>query len=944
MKTQRIPTPKADPLLELEVPVADEDRTLPHDKWNEDLQVLVPNSSAILEGFTITLTINTVGYGNPHTVSAAEAGDLSVKYEFTIASSDFPSGNPLGHYELNYEVHDPINDLTIISQYRYVLFFDKEPPGGNTLPYLGFTADQLQGIYPGDIIDGHLHVNLSPWQKMAAGDTLTPWLASTPPDDNNQDSGLVNDASISIGADDVGRPVSVKFPQAALSALGDIPQFFGYQLNDKLGNTSAVSPARKIEVHLQGTTSVRPPKKTRATRFPRVVRRKQNPDLFQGRIEDLRPRDGRIKADRLIAPIDFIVPTPLLPIDGNVAQLSFDGVPVGLQVLVDPLLPEFILRIEPTDLPPISAARFDVLQVDYSYFDPFAGNENPSGKPVQLIIDRHAPGGTPPTPPAIAFTPAQLDGITEDELDQIADGLIVHISSWFDDDYDDQVELWLGTGPNAADGSYLTATPPAITDPSAGLEALFPRADLESVGTNPVFFGYRVTDWAGNISNLSETTAINVYLAGVPGDVDRPLIPEAAPYNPEDGSGAPPGTGLLIWTEANPETTVHIPTYLNVAVGDRIYVLWNGQTLAPVQVTQVDIDEEPTNGYLLHIEVPFPSIIAGTPGPNIPISYRISPASGTPAVTSPIQYINVNLETPGGPDPDPDPETPEHENMRPPVVLSDFPGSQNNLIPPEAYASAAKLTVSRAGLDNNVIWKVGDTLQVYWGTTPPDDPLPIPITAANETSNIIVPIPAAFIASKGTGEIPVYYELTRDLGNNNLVTARSPLQIVTVQAPGEAPGGTNPLAVADFPETVDPITGSPYRVLQRARGIDGTTFRIPLADAAGVALENVAAGDFISVDFYGVNDPLDGPGHDNDPSKPIIPESQITVVDYVILASDMTRGYYEISLPYSKSYYICRNLTVTKYSIRNAAGISKSAPDTLILFALNISGGTCTLP
>ncbi len=101
---------------------------------------------------------------------------------------------------------------------------------------------------------------------------------------------------------------------------------------------------------------------------------------------------------------------------------------------------------------------------------------------------------------------------------------------------------------------------------------------------------------------------------------------------------------------------------------------------------------------------------------------------------------------------------------------------------------------------------------------------------------------------------------------------------------------------------------------------------MPLRNADGTPLTNVAAGDLITVEFYGVNDPDDGAGHDADPFKPMIPESQISILDYAIMAADMNRGYYETLLPYAKTYFICRNLSVTNYSITNAAGIRKNAP------------------
>ena len=138
-----------------------------------------------------------------------------------------------------------LNNSTV-SPYRYILIFDKEAPGAVPPNYLGFTQDQLERVYPEDLVDGYLVSNLSPWPKMQAGDTLTPWLSSAPADEGNAESGLLKDASLTIDEDAIGRSIKVRFPESALLALGDVVQYFGYQLMDRLGNTSAISLTRSV--------------------------------------------------------------------------------------------------------------------------------------------------------------------------------------------------------------------------------------------------------------------------------------------------------------------------------------------------------------------------------------------------------------------------------------------------------------------------------------------------------------------------------------------------------------------------------------------------------------------------------------------------------------------------------------------------------------------------
>ena len=941
--------PAQGPLSSVDVPHVREDGKLPHDMWDQNLRVYVPNHPSFIAGTTIRLTLNSAEYGRSHNVSAEEANFPEGRYLFELESSGFPEGNPAVAVMLNYKARHPETGVVSSSPYTFKLIFDKQPPGGNPLAYISFTPEQLQGVYPDDIVDGHLRTNLPPWSGMEVGDTLTPWLGSAAPEEGNSDAGLIPQTQVEIRQGDLGRPVNVLFPQARLEALGDIPQFFGYQLKDSLGNTSAVSPTREIAVNLQ-TPSIQRPRSKREARPAPQVKRRQGSILPQMSVPNLRPSDGRLPLALIGARIPVIIPSPPVVRPRDYFQLYANGYEDTnkLGILVPVPYPgggDTTLYIEAADQPQLTPAEYPGVtwSLDYGVVDPVTEQSEIAFKPVRIIFDRYPPGGLPPTPGALSFTPEQLSGITGDDIDPTEDGVIVHIASWFDDDVDDQAELWLGTGPLEADGSYITPLPPAVTNPAGGIDVVFPRAALETFNAGPVYFGYRVTDWVGNVSNLSTTTPINVYLSGLPQDLEAPLIPEAAPYNPEDGSGLPVGTGLLTWDEANPTTTVQIPIYTGVAEDDRIYLKWNGQTsIPPVFVTQDDIDDEPTNGYLLKTELQLdPYVLTDGSADNIGIWYQVSPASGAFSVDSPKQYINVNLTTPGGEDPDPG--TPEHENLQPPQLLSSFAGSVPNIIPAEAYTSPANLTIYRAGAipPGAVIWARSDVISIFWGADHADDPTDITINAGNELRDLVVPIPPAMIAANGSGaDIPPYYVITRILSHGNTASARSPTTLLQVTAPGELPGGDAPLVPAFFPEAVDVILPPPapiyrYQFIQPTVGLRGTTLCIPLA---GVA--NVSKGDFVSVDFVGLEGPDDD---DQDDTAPPIPESRISVVDHEINDEDVRLGYFLVPLPYSKTYYICRNLSITNYSIRNSAGL-KNAPMQHIIFALNISGGLCRVP
>lgn len=929
------------PLLEVVTPTVGEDGLVPHDQWTTPLPVEVPNSESIVEGCVIELVINSAPGGSKHTVLKSEADDPDFRFNLSLDLGDTspPFGNPAVSVRLNYTVFNPETNVTSSSPFTHTVTFDKQPPGAVPLPHIIFQIDTSIGVLPSDIVEGDFVGEVAAWPHMAVGDVLTGWLSATAPESCIPNKSLLPGTQVIIAEGEVGHRVAVRFPEAALVALGDVDQHFGYQLKDKQGNTSEISQTRPIPVHLSDPVARQRSAKKQPPLLPRVVRpRLADDELFAPTIPGLRPSDGRLKLTDLTKPIVVTFVLPPLPVSGAESQIYINGYEaanaIGTAVPVPDGATSFDLTIATTDFPP-DAYPFVEWSVDYSYADPF-NDPNFSYKPVTILFDRSAPGGLPPKPGPIAFTDEQLEGIGPDDLDPAKQGLVVKIAAWNDEDIDDQPELWLGASPTS--GAYLADKPAAVTQLGSGVEAVFLQTELEKFNTNPVWFGYRVTDWAGNVSQLSDLVAIDLFLRDIPSNLLAPLVPEAE-------AGSPPGStaGLLVWNEAFPSTTVRIPLYDNVKAGDRIYIKWNtSQNIPPVTVQQTDIDGAATNGFLLEVEVPSPFIQDGSPGPNIPVSYQVFPANNGPAVTSPDALINVDLSTPGGPDPDPDPTTPEHDNLLPLSVLSTLAGSVANVIPADAFELAANITIRRLGVDNQPIYQAGDIVDIYWGPDHTDDPASLTLDAPSAGSNLIIPLPAGFIKNNGTGDIEVYYTLSRDLGGGNLVTVASFKTIVIVHSPDEAPGGPAPLAQAVFPESRDPVSANPYRFVRRADGLNGTTLRIPLKDANG-PLANVAPGDKINIEFYGVNDPLDGAGHDNDPARPQIPESVIKPPAYSILQADLDLGYYELALPYSKLYYICYNLSVTKYSITNKVA-TKNAPETYILFALASPGVACSLP
>ncbi|WP_425975279.1 hypothetical protein [Pseudomonas plecoglossicida] len=242
---------------------------------------------------------------------------------------------------------------------------------------------------------------------------------------------------------------------------------------------------------------------------------------------------------------------------------NFIGDPVDLASfdLTDPTLVKFDLFYKTTEFPAQGANV--TVSLNYFLFDTASESGVAAGLPLSVRFDRQPAGGD--ELPPIAFTDEQLSGITASDLD--VDGkLNTIVDPYHLGEEGDLVELWLGD--SATNGSYLAPTYP-VTDPRLQLPVSFTREQLDAVGdAQAMYFGYRVTDFAGNVSPVSNLTAIDVFI-NLP-TLDPPVVPEAA-------------DGLVTYNDANPSVTVEIPRYDGAALNDAIVVLWGACQPTPMR-------------------------------------------------------------------------------------------------------------------------------------------------------------------------------------------------------------------------------------------------------------------------------------------------------------------------------------------------------------------------
>ncbi|MFJ3483633.1 hypothetical protein ACIPL1_09650 [Pseudomonas sp. NPDC090202] len=567
---------------------------------------------------------------------------------------------------------------------------------------------------------------------------------------------------------------------------------------------------------------------------------------------------------------------------------------------------EFDLTFKMADFP--AAGTDTVVNVDYWIFDIFSGDGQPAGMPVTARFDRLAPGGD--NPPPITFTADQLSGITEDDL--VGDVLTAHISNYLDGAADDVLQLWMGS--SATTGAFLTPTF-TVTNPAMPTTVTISRADLVSLPDGVRFFGYQVTDWAGNVSTKSEPVQIDVFLE-VPAALPAPVVPADA-------------DGLVTYPDAAKGVNVEIPAYNSAKAGDVLKVSWGGQALGPYSISAEEAAADP----IVTLVVPYATVALVGNGTDIVVNYTL--VRGGANRVSPDTLVDVNLDMPGGPDPDPDPETPEHENVFPATLTCGI--SDPNTIIPLDYGKDATVTLKRLSKKDSPIWQVDDVVQLTYGTLASPTIPAVTITAANEGADLRINLPFdTVIKAVGVGTVRMFFTITRTLnsaGGDIEVKILAPTQEVKVSSVDELPG-SGTLELAFFPEATQIPGYLEYDAIQRAAGLDGTTFRIPLLDVSNIELSR---GPAISYQFHGVVNTTLYPAP---PGTELIPGTEREGNNIPITQAMLDQGYYEVSLTYQFLRLICRNGAYVGYMIRNDLGWTL-APPKYVYFALNVAGGSC---
>ncbi|MDY1016930.1 hypothetical protein SOM59_07495 [Pseudomonas coleopterorum] len=554
--------------------------------------------------------------------------------------------------------------------------------------------------------------------------------------------------------------------------------------------------------------------------------------------------------------------------------------------------------------------------IDYNAYVTFGHNLDPAEAPITVRVDRTPPGATDLA--RLEFAPKYLDGVTPGELDS-NDELIAVVPGWYLEAADDTIRPYVATVANPAPDDYVLMDPSLfVIVITAGdhHEIAIPKATLEALGDGDRWFSYDLLDAAGNRRGPAPGVQLKI-LMGAPANLPAPIVSAAA-------------DGLITWQDAAPGFApnglmVGIPLYTAPAAQDQILVYWGG---TPIGLTPA-IGPAPGTGWpdpMFNLGVSFSFIDNGATWPaNVDVTYSVVRAT-VQIPPSAATAVVVDLRTPGGIT-DPDPVTPEHDNLVELEILSD--SGDSNTIPADDYGSDATAVIPHDGVDGSAIWLDGDTLAVKWGSLE----VTRPITAA-DTAEIRMTIDhATIIGLSPAGTVAVSYSIRRPLGSGQMGEALSPRTDVSVVNLAELPGGTSGVPLALYPEAQ---TSGAYLVINQAAGRDGTFIRVPLTRPGPpvTPLENVAAGDHVSVRFVAVN-------HRTDPTAVELPATQV-IKTRILEASDLTNEYWDAPITEDELKAICY-LTANAYTtITNSVGEATSARSPVIVSVR--TEGYCTIP
>ncbi|WP_434601555.1 hypothetical protein J3P91_20230 [Pseudomonas sp. Z4-7] len=419
-----------------------------------------------------------------------------------------------------------------------------------------------------------------------------------------------------------------------------------------------------------------------------------------------------------------------------------------------------------------------------------------SSDPAPVTIDRTRPLGPPPSFVPLAVIAQDGPLITTELLEQHS-GLRCEIPDLVEDKKESVlVALALLASipddfPEAGELAFVGLLP-------ADRNIVIPKDKVIALGSRKQYLAYVLFDKAGNRSDMSLPTTLQVALGALPADLKAPEVPLAA-------------DGLIDRADGATPTQVRINEYTNWTRDDGIVVKWG-----------TDIARTAVGTHL-----PFPLLIT-VPWTHMRAEYDFD-AGG--AQSTEVDYIvlrgdhptsspgkidvDVDLDIPGPDNPDPEPTNPALGLVR----FESFSGSATDLTMADVGEPATgHINLPQTLLD---VLETDDKLTLYWNGEPVTSS-PYLITGS-EVADVEIPfeIPWADIEKTPVmDDLPMHYTLTRDGFVNPQESQRTHIDVV--------------VEVVDLPETTFPDREGTYplncNALIEKNGKWGIRVHIPPSD------------------------------------------------------------------------------------------------------------------
>ena len=549
------------------------------------------------------------------------------------------------------------------------------------------------------------------------------------------------------------------------------------------------------------------------------------PDAIPGHPQNLIP------ASRNDSPFKISIPNHPSIIDGDLVRLILDNVPIDVASVEPAEVGTGYIREFPADL------AHGVHQVTYELED--AGGNVIRGNPsIHLRIDREAPGGE--LMPRLIFAEDVIrEGVTLDKLVAGTSGglvLTVLLPDYYGMEDGDVVKPHYRAVPGGGEMLIVSAQK-AVPPGGAGLdlELEIPLAELQTMNDGVRYFGYTLTDVAGNLSSgRADDVAVGILVSDAPVDGDLDL-PDIALFSDD---------GLI--SEADARTPVHvkIPEIPKAAAGDEVIFYLGTSSTPRLRINTPDLG----NPFVLEFDLPY-AFVANGGGTGAPQQYTAQgyyeiyrgPAK---MATSGPNPVPVDITIPAGPDIDP--STPENDLLR--VVTVEADSGAVDIIDNADLQHNAKVLVpyfadstATPPVDSDYL-QADDVITVYWGGTALAERKTI--LAGDTTAKIPLEITATSAEMKaiGPGVKAVHYTVARTTSGtpsviNEALSFAKDVQVISLDL---LPGGPGGLPAGEFTER-----RLAQNSLNKAQLQDGTPFRVLLD------YENVAERDKISLTLQG---------------------------------------------------------------------------------------------